>query len=544
MARQYNTGGSTSSIGAEQYRDFYWQRKALTEARKEQYFMQLGDTTNLPKHMGKTIKRYHYLPLLDDANINDQGIDANGLSTSQKVTIVVTRDDGTIPDTPFNSGVQNNTQAAYIVGEGTTPTAAEADAVAKLVAWAGASTNSGGQGKSFAAGVSTDAARFAELVVAGPMTELTSSANDGDSSLHDDGFRFNWSDGTVATAVKTTAAVSVPQTGNLYGSSKDVGTVQGKLPALGETGGKVNRVGFKRREIEGSIQKMGFYDDYTKESVDFDSDDAILEHVNREMLNGAVEMSEDALQIDLLNGAGVVRYGGDAVSTATLTGNLLSTPSIPTYQDFMKLNIDLDNNRCPKDTEIITGTRNVDTKTLNSARIMYIGSELITMVKSVKGIDNVAGSGFVSVEKYASAGNVLRGEIGQIDQMKIVVVPEMMHWAGAGADVGSSTTANAGYRSSLAETSATDPSTPAATERYDVFPMLVVGSKSFQTIGFQSSGKNQKFKIKHVRPESDGAYNGEIDPYGEKGFMSIKWYYGTMILRPEWIALYKVVAPW
>lgn len=45
--------------------------------------------------------------------------------------------------------------------------------------------------------------------------------------------------------------------GNLYGSSKDVGTVSGKLPALSEQGGRVNRVGMKRIELEGSIEKLG-----------------------------------------------------------------------------------------------------------------------------------------------------------------------------------------------------------------------------------------------------------------------------------------------
>lgn len=80
--------GTASSVGS-QLRTDYYQKKALIEARKEQYFSQMADTTSMPKHMGKTIKRYHYLPLLDDANVNDQGIDAAGLSVSQKATAKV-----------------------------------------------------------------------------------------------------------------------------------------------------------------------------------------------------------------------------------------------------------------------------------------------------------------------------------------------------------------------------------------------------------------------------------------------------------------------
>mgnify|MGYP000879285153 CR=1 FL=1 len=34
------------------------------------------------KHFGKEIKVYHYIRLLDDRNINDQGIDATGVTIS------------------------------------------------------------------------------------------------------------------------------------------------------------------------------------------------------------------------------------------------------------------------------------------------------------------------------------------------------------------------------------------------------------------------------------------------------------------------------
>ena len=77
-------------------------------------------------------------------------------------------------------------------------------------------------------------------------------------------------------------------------------------------------------------------------------------------------------------------------------------------------------------------------------------------------------------------------------------------------------------------------------ERFDVFPMLVVGDGSFTTIGFQTDGKTVKFKITHKAPGEATA--DRSDPYGETGFMSIKWYYGFMALRPERIAVLKTAA--
>lgn len=387
MSRQFKdpVGGTPSSIGT-QFSNFYYQKQALIEARKEQYFSQLADVTSMPKNMGKTIKRYHYIPLLDDANINDQGIDASGA--------------------------------------------------------------------------------------------------------------------TIAN-------------GNLYGSSKDIGTIPGKLPVLSETGGRVNRVGFKRKELEGTFEKFGFFDEYTQESMDFDSDAELMQHINREMINGANEITEDALQIDLINAAGVIRYAGNATSNLTIGAD-----DVVSYGDIMRLSIDLDNNRCPKKTTVITGTRMIDTKVVPACRVMYIGSELLPTLRGLKDLHNEPA--FIPVEKYAAGGTVLNGEAGSIDAFRVIVVPEMLKWAGAGADASGSATH---YETG---------------NKFDVFPMLVVGDQSFTTIGFQTDGKTVKFKIFHKAPGEATADRN--DPYGETGFMSIKWYYGFMVLRPERIALIKTAA--
>jgi hypothetical protein len=138
--------------------------------------------------------------------------------------------------------------------------------------------------------------------------------------------------------------------GNLYGSSKDVGTISSKIPALSETGGRVNRVGMKRIELQGTIEKFGFFDEYTQESMDFDSDADLLMHITGESVKAANEITEDQLQIDLLSSAGVVRYAGDATSTATLNGStaVADLEDVVVYDDLVKLGIELDNNRTPK----------------------------------------------------------------------------------------------------------------------------------------------------------------------------------------------------
>ena len=408
MTLQYRApiNGQKSSIdsaNSDQMNTFLWLKKALIEARKEQFFMPLATAINMPKHMGKAVKVYEYVPLLDDRNVNSQGIDAAGAT------------------------IQN---------------------------------------------------------------------------------------------------------GNLYGSSKDIGTITSMLPTLTENGGRVNRVGFTRLQREGSIHKFGFFYEFTQEALSFDSDDGLKDHLARELVTGAHKLTEDVLQKDLLAAAATVLYAGVATMDSEVTGEdvalsggVIAPASIVDFKNLTRLDQILTDNRTPKQTKVITGSRLTDTKTLPSGRVMYAGSELMPLLRTMR--DAFGQPAFIAVQHYADAANVLNGEEGAIGPFRLIQVPEMLHWAGAGDVVNQ----NPGFRSTTVN----------GVERYDVFPLLVVGDDSFSTIGFQTDGKTVKFDITTKMPGAATADRN--DPYGESGFSSIKWYYGILIKRPERLALIKTVAP-
>ena len=408
MTLQYRapTNGQKSSIdsaNSDQMNTFLWLKKALIEARKEQFFMPLATAINMPKNMGKAVKVYEYVPLLDDRNVNSQGIDAAGAT------------------------IQN---------------------------------------------------------------------------------------------------------GNLYGSSKDIGTITSMLPTLTENGGRVNRVGFTRLQREGSIHKFGFFYEFTQEALSFDSDDGLKDHLARELVTGAHKLTEDVLQKDLLAAAATVLFAGVATADNEITGEevnlgsgVMAPASIVDFKNLTRLDQILTDNRTPKQTKVITGSRLTDTKTLPSGRVMYTGSELMPLLRTMR--DAFGQPAFIAVQHYADAANVLNGEEGAIGPFRLIQVPEMLHWAGAGAVVNQ----NPGFRSTIVN----------GVEHYDVFPLLVVGDDSFSTIGFQTDGKTLKFDITTKMPGAATA--DRTDPYGESGFSSIKWYYGILIKRPERLALIKTVAP-
>lgn len=392
-------GANIDGSGSAQNHPFFWLKKSIVRARKLQFFMPLASVTNMPKNYGTTIKVYEYVPLLDDRNVNSQGLDATGASYAN---------------------------------------------------------------------------------------------------------------------------------GNLYGSSRDVGTITAKLPILGEDGGRVNRVGFTRLSRQGSLLKFGFFHEFTKESIDFDTDETLMDHLSTELMNGAVQLTEAVLQRDLLAAAGVILYAGGATSTATVAGEVLSgvAAAIVSYANFIRLDQVLTDNRCPKQTTVITGSRMIDTKVIPASRIMFIGGELLPLIKGMQ--DLFSQKAFIPIQHYADAGTILNGEIGSIDSFRIIQVPEMLHYAGAGAAV----TTNPGYRTTSVS----------GTQHYDVYPMLVLGDDSFTTIGFQTDGKTVKFSVLTKMPGAETAH-AATDPYGETGFSSIKWFYGLLVKRPERIAIIKTVAP-
>lgn len=218
MALEYNdpAGGTDSSVGG-QIRTDYFVKKSLVELKKETYFGSLASVQSMPKNFGKKIKLYHYLPLLDDANINDQGIDAAGVTTTRSVTIK-------IQVGGVNGGVSGayNGATHYVEAEaasdGAALTAARTKANIKMCELAGYDITA----------VAYDTYAETKAVVEG-----------------------------LTPAWIVTEYAGVARNGNMYGSSKDVGTISGKLPSLSETGGRVNKVGFTRVELEGTISKFG-----------------------------------------------------------------------------------------------------------------------------------------------------------------------------------------------------------------------------------------------------------------------------------------------
>jgi len=82
MAQLYNAPPGTPSDIGPQFNTHYWDRRSLIDAAEQMFFSPLADVRSMPMHYGKELKVYYYVPLLDDRNVNDQGLDAAGAITA------------------------------------------------------------------------------------------------------------------------------------------------------------------------------------------------------------------------------------------------------------------------------------------------------------------------------------------------------------------------------------------------------------------------------------------------------------------------------
>ena len=81
MSQVYGNGTTTASNGANVRIDALIE-KGIRTAKKDIIFEQLCDSRTLPLQHGKTLKVHKTLYILDDANVNNQGLDASGAVTT------------------------------------------------------------------------------------------------------------------------------------------------------------------------------------------------------------------------------------------------------------------------------------------------------------------------------------------------------------------------------------------------------------------------------------------------------------------------------
>lgn len=389
---------------------------AIKEARKMRVFSQLGDKLVQPKNYGDKLVKYHELPIIHALNVNDQAIDANGVS--------------------LVSG--------------------------KWYAYDSAGAMTG------------NTAGYATKELAKAAADATGSIKSGN--------------------------------GNLYGGDTDFAVIKGSFPALSEEGGKVNAVGMKRLVLEANVTEFGFHIPFTKKMLDMDTETGLLAKMSMEVGEAQGEIREKQIAVGLLSASEINRvYAGDASTIAQMgAGDVVGFTDIRGMEQSLKLA------RSPKQTKMIDGSTKVGTVVVGAGYAAYVGQELYPVLEDM---EHGGVKVWRPVESYAAAGTIMEGEIGKISATRFIEVEEMPKYAGAGAST-TDATDDTGVENMYT-----------SGDKYDVFPILYVGSDSFGTIGFEGDVA----RVNTIMPTAD-AHN---DVFGKKGAVAISWYFGMLIYRPE-----------
>jgi len=319
-----------------------------------------------------------------------------------------------------------------------------------------------------------------------------------------------------------------------YLTARDIATVTAGLAATDGTGasllegsGATNKRSIKKITMTTAFARYGEMIDYTDEVAMF-SEDVIQVRYREELGRLANRRQEDLVQLDMLATTNIM-YSGAATSLATIGGTAIADGTLDagcrvSYDLIRKASRKLVRNRAEKNTEIVTGSTKIDTKTINKAFYAIIGPEVKYDLESL-----VRNTGQYSEEiayipayKYAGASNLAEGEVGAMQDVRFIESESAVVYTGQGAVPPQS------YAGTLSYSGATNIASATAADRghFDAFPILFPTKGAFATVGLK--GYN-KIAFNAQSPEKIELTN----PFGTNGFFSYTMWYAGIILQPE-----------
>lgn len=217
-----------------------------------------------------------------------------------------------------------------------------------------------------------------------------------------------------------------------------------------------------------------------------------------------VAETKEIVRFSVLKAGTNVFYSGTATTRATVNGTV-------TRGDLRRIYRSLKRNRAEEISEIVSASTKYATEPVGRAYFAVCHTDLDADWKNV--------TGFTPVEKYSDAMRAMPGEIGKVENIRVITSDLFSPWLAAATSSSGSTYLTNGA---------------SGTGYPDVYPVLIFGQNSYAIVPLQ--GKNA-VKINVINPTPSIA-----DVCGQKGAVSWKMYDGCAILNELWMARYEVAA--
>jgi N4-gp56 family major capsid protein len=218
----------------------------------------------------------------------------------------------------------------------------------------------------------------------------------------------------------------------------------------------------------------------------------------------AAETVEE-IRINFLKAGSNVFYAANAANRAAVN-------SPPTRGDFRRIYRYFKKYKAREIARIIRASAKISTEPVAPA---YFAMGHTDLDSDIRGI-----AGFVPYEKYSRSQRALPGEIGKVEQFRIVLTAMFDPWSAAG-------TSGTTYLSGGVEV------TTAAS--CDVYPLICVARNAYAIVPLQGYGAVTPMVLNPGKPTKS-------DPLGQQGFVSWKTYQTGAILNDDWCARLECAA--
>jgi N4-gp56 family major capsid protein len=213
----------------------------------------------------------------------------------------------------------------------------------------------------------------------------------------------------------------------------------------------------------------------------------------------------EEIRINILKAGSNVFYANGVTARSSVN-------SPPTRGDFRKIYRYFRKYKAREISMIIRASAKISTEPVAPAFFALGHTDLDADIRGI--------SGFIPVEQYSDSAKALPGEVGKIEQFRIILTAMFEAWEAAGA---SSTT----YLSSGV--------TPSAAASADVYPMLFMAKNAYGIVPLQGTNSITPMVLNPGKPSKS-------DPLGQIGFVSWKTYQTAAILNQNWMARLEVAA--
>jgi N4-gp56 family major capsid protein len=251
---------------------------------------------------------------------------------------------------------------------------------------------------------------------------------------------------------------------------------------------------------------LEFYGDVVKitNTVSDTHEDPVLDEAMTVCGEQAAETVEE-IRINFLKAGTNVFYANNVSARTSV-----NSPAV--RGDFRRIYRHFKNYKAREISSIIRASALVSTEPVASAYFVMGHTDLDADLRGL--------SGFIPAEQYSNSTRMLPGEIGKLDQFRIILTAMFDPWLTSGA---SGTT----YLSGGVEVS--------SAASCDVYPMIFVARNSYAIVPLQGYNSASVHVMNPGRATKD-------DPLGQIGFVSWGTWQTGAILNQNWLARLEVAA--